>query len=171
MPKSIVVAQGKHTAISPCCLYHPQKENILKHERNSQVHYLQDISVAYLQWFENNCHLMGMQKGYTKFCSVLCVWDSCAKSVHYSKNNWPLCKSRTPGTENMAHQRLVDPCKVLLPPLCIKFGLMKYFIRALDRDGSASCSCVRTSQGLVWRRLSWMYSLAPFMSTLQRPSI
>ena len=89
--------------------------------------------------------------------------------VHYSKNNWPLRKSDTPGTENIAHQCLVDPCKVLLPPPCIKFGLMKNFIKALDRNGPESCSCVRTSLGLVWRRLRWVYSLAPNMSTLQRP--
>jgi hypothetical protein len=136
--QSIVVAQGKHTAFSPCCLYHLQKENILKHEGNSQVHYLQDISMAYMQWFERNCHLMGLQKGYTKFCSVLCIWDSCAKSVHYSKNNWPLHKSHTPGTENIAYLYLVDPHKMLLPSLCIEFGLLKNFM-ALDSNGPASC--------------------------------
>jgi len=134
------------------------------------VHYLQDISVAHLQWFERNCHLMGLQKGYTKFCSVLCIWVSCAKSVYYSKNNWPLHKSHTPGTENIAHLHLVDPHKVLLPPLCIEYGLMKNFM-ALDRNGPTSCSCLRTSQGLVWRRLRWVHSLVPNMSTLQRPSI
>jgi hypothetical protein len=39
---------------------------------------------------------------------------------------------------------------------------------ALDRNGPASCSCLRTSQVLVWRRLRWVYSLVPNMSTLQR---
>jgi hypothetical protein len=81
--------------------------------------------------------LMGLQKGYKKFCCFLCEWDSCAKSVHCCKENWPLHKSHTPGTKNVAHQPLVDPCKVLLPPLHIKLSLMKNFIQALDRNGPA----------------------------------
>ena len=33
---------------------------------------------------------------------------------------------------------LVDPRKVLLPPLHIKLGLMKLFVKALDKDESWS---------------------------------
>jgi hypothetical protein len=106
--KALFLHEGNILPLVP--LVH--KKKTLKHEGNSQVHYLQDISVAHLQWFEGNCHLMDLQKGYTKFCNVLCIWDSYAKSVHYRKNNWPLRKSQTPGTENIAYQRLVDPCSV-----------------------------------------------------------
>ena len=35
----------------------------------------------------------------------------------------------------MLHKNLVDPTKVYLPPLHIKLGLMKNFVKALDRDG------------------------------------
>jgi hypothetical protein len=61
--------------------------------------------------------LIGLQKGYTKFCYFLCEWDIRAKSVHYSKKNWPLHKSHTPGAKNVAHQPLADLHKVLVPPL------------------------------------------------------
>jgi hypothetical protein len=79
--------------------------------------------------------LMGLQKVYIKFCCFLCEWDSCAKCVHCSKN-WPLRKSHTPGTKNLAYQPLLDPRKVM-PTLHIKFGLMKNFVKALARNGPA----------------------------------
>ena len=61
--------------------------------------------------------LMWLQKSCTKFCCFLCEWGSRAKSVHYSKKNWPLPTLHTHGTKNVAHQFLVDRCKVLLPTL------------------------------------------------------
>jgi len=79
--------------------------------------------------------LMGLQKTYAKFCCFLCMWDNCARSVLYSKN-CPLYKSHTHRTKNIAHQPLVDPHKVLLPPLYIKLGLMKNSVKTLDRNGT-----------------------------------
>ena len=81
--------------------------------------------------------LVGLQKSYAKFCFLLCVWDSHARSVLYSRKNCPLYKSHTLITKNIAHQPLVDPRKVLLPPLYIKLGLMKNSVKTLDRSGTA----------------------------------
>jgi hypothetical protein len=78
---------------------------------------------------------MGLQNGYTKFCCFLCEWHSHAKGVHCSKKKWPLHKSHTPGTRNVAHQSLVHPCKVLLSVLHNKLGLMKNFVKAVYRNG------------------------------------
>ncbi|KAI6650813.1 Nuclear pore complex protein [Oopsacas minuta] len=36
----------------------------------------------------------------------------------------------------IGHSPLVDPLKILLPPLHIKLGLMKQFVRALDKEGN-----------------------------------
>jgi hypothetical protein len=46
-------------------------------------------------------------------------------------------KSLDPGTKSAQHSPLVDPKKVLLPPLHIKLGLVKHFVRAMNRDGQA----------------------------------
>jgi len=81
--------------------------------------------------------LMGLQKSYAKFCCFLCMWDSHARNVLYSKKNCPLYKSHTLRTKNIAHQPLVDPRKVLLPPLYIKLGLMNNSVKTLDRNGTA----------------------------------
>jgi hypothetical protein len=71
--------------------------------------------------------LMGLQKSYAKFYCFLCMWDRRARSVLYSKKNCPLYKSHTLRTKNIAHQPLVDPCKMLLIPLYIKLGSHEKF--------------------------------------------
>lgn len=81
--------------------------------------------------------LLGMQLGYTKFCCFLCEWDSRARSDHYKRKVWPSRKSLDPGTKSVQHSPLVDPKKVLLPPLHIKLGLVKNFVKAMNRDGEA----------------------------------
>ena len=40
------------------------------------------------------------------------------------------------GSENILHEPLVEPTKVLLPPLHIKLGIMKQLVKALDKDGT-----------------------------------
>ena len=76
---------------------------------------------------------MGQEKGCTEFCCFTCKWDGLAKSVHYTKKNWPLRKLHTLATKNIAHQPLVDTREVLLPPLHIQLCLMKNSVKALDR--------------------------------------
>jgi hypothetical protein len=80
--------------------------------------------------------LLGMQSGYTKYCCFICEWDSRAKDFHYSTKDWPLRLDITPGKMNVASSKLVEPEKILLPPLHIKLGLMKNFVKAMDKQGS-----------------------------------
>jgi hypothetical protein len=53
-----------------------------------------------------------------------------------SKNllEWPKRKNLTPGKKNVTYKPLVDPKKVYLPPLHIKLGLMKNFVKVMDHD-------------------------------------
>ena len=41
-----------------------------------------------------------------------------------------------PGDPNILNKPLIDPKKVPLPPFHIKLGLMKQFVKALDREGA-----------------------------------
>lgn len=79
--------------------------------------------------------LMGLQGGFTKYCCFLCLWDSRDRKNHFVKKAWPSRKSYTPGEKNVLNDPLVDPKNVLLPPLHIKLGLMKNFVKGMDRDG------------------------------------
>jgi hypothetical protein len=79
--------------------------------------------------------LTGMQQGYTKFCCFLCLWDSRDRQNHYTTNQWPARQTRVPGTYSIKYNSLVDPNDVLLPPLHIKLGLFKQFVKALNTEG------------------------------------
>jgi hypothetical protein len=80
---------------------------------------------------------MGLQLGYTKYCCFLCEWDSRAKTLHYLKRDWLQRKSLKVGEKNVQHPALAEWHKILLPPLRIKLGMMKNFVKAMDRTGPA----------------------------------
>jgi hypothetical protein len=79
---------------------------------------------------------LGQQGGNTKFPCFLCEWDSRAGDKHWTTKEWSKRENLTPGTKNVIHASLVDPQKVLLPLLHIKLGIMKQFVKALDKSGS-----------------------------------
>jgi len=69
--------------------------------------------------------LMGLQLGCTKYCCFVCEWDRGANTFHYLKTHWPQRNSLEVGEKNVPHPALAEWHKILLPPLHIKFGLMK----------------------------------------------
>ena len=79
--------------------------------------------------------LLGLQSGYTKYMCFLCLWDSRDDKNHWTKKDWKERKEHVPGKYNVKHVALVDPAKIYLPPLHIKLGLMKSFVRAMDLNG------------------------------------
>ena len=81
--------------------------------------------------------LMGLQQGFTKFPCYLCLWDSRNTNFHYDKRNWPPRSSYDIETHNVKHTPLVEPKKVLLPPLHIKLGLIKQFVKKLNPESDA----------------------------------
>ena len=82
--------------------------------------------------------LLGQQSGYTKFPCFLCKWDSRDRKQQYIKKVWPLRKTLEVVVKNVERKSLVDPKKMLLPPLCIKLGLMKQFVRHCQKKGRLS---------------------------------
>src|SRR6185436_6296680 len=80
--------------------------------------------------------LMGLQLGYTKYCCFLCEWDSRARSLHYVRRDWNQRNFLTVGEKNVQHLSLAEADKILLPPLHIKLGLIKNFVKAMDHSGA-----------------------------------
>ena len=80
--------------------------------------------------------LMGLQGDFTKHCYFLCLWDSRATAQHYETKEWPKRNSCAPGVKNIQHIPLVNADKVLMPPLHIKLGLMKNFVKAMAKQNS-----------------------------------
>ncbi|XP_036332303.1 uncharacterized protein LOC118743646 [Rhagoletis pomonella] len=78
-----------------------------------------------------------MQSGFTKFCCFLCLWDSRATEHHYVRKEWQSRTQYEPGQQNVSAEPLVNPQDIFLPPLHIKLGLIKNFVKALNREGPA----------------------------------
>ena len=79
--------------------------------------------------------LLVLQLGYTKHMCFLCLWDSRQHNSHYAVKVWPPRQSSQIRKHNVQHHPLVSSAHVLLPPLHIKLGLMKNFLKATNRDG------------------------------------
>ncbi len=81
--------------------------------------------------------LSGLQLGNTKYPCYLCHWDSRAKDCHYVVSQWPARNNSKCGVNNIVHRPLVRQQDILAPPLHIKLGLAKNFIKALSKEGRA----------------------------------
>jgi len=79
--------------------------------------------------------LVGLQTGNIKYPCILCLWDSRARDLHWIQKNWPKRLEWRIHSNNVIHESLVDIERILLPPLHIKLGLMKQFVKALNKDG------------------------------------
>ena len=78
---------------------------------------------------------LGQQGGYTKYPCFLCYWDSRADKDHCVRKEWLSRHMLIPAEKNVINEPLVDQKNIILPLLHIKLGIMKLFIKALDRDG------------------------------------
>ena len=102
---------------------------------------LEKISFKQYQWIlcldlKMVGFLLGLQGGYTKFPCFLCLWDSKARTEHWIKKDWPARSELIPGSLNVVPLPLVERSKIVFPPLHIKLGIMKQFVKALDKDGN-----------------------------------
>lgn len=80
--------------------------------------------------------LLGLQSGFTKYPCFICLWDSRARFLHYSKTHvWPLRVELEVGSHNVLKDALVDRAAIIFPFLHLKLGFMKQFVTALDKDG------------------------------------
>jgi hypothetical protein len=97
--------------------------------------------------------ILGQQSGFTKFPCFLCLWDSRDRSSHYTKKDWPPRVTMLTGSMNILKKPLVEPSKILLPPLHIKLGLMKQFVKALDKEGHCFTFLVKQFPALSTAKL------------------
>ena len=79
--------------------------------------------------------LLGQQGGYTKYPCFLCLWDSRAKDKHWNQRTWPVRANMTVGEKNVINEPMVVREKIIFRPLHIKLGLIKQFVKALDKEG------------------------------------
>lgn len=81
--------------------------------------------------------LCGLQTGYTKNMCFLCLWDSRSVSNQYQNRDWQPRQTPILRQHNLINQPLVPMEKVLLPPLHIKLGIVKSFIKTIVKKGNS----------------------------------
>ena len=68
--------------------------------------------------------LVGLQGGFTKFPCYLCHGDSRDTIAHYHRRIRPKRSEYSVGYSNIKRDPLIDPTKILLPPLRINLDLI-----------------------------------------------
>lgn len=99
------------------------------------------------------CLLLGQQRGYTKYPCFLCMWDSRAREKHWVQSKWPPRSDLKPGDPNILHQPLVDRKNIIFPPLHIKLGLMKQFVKTLSIEGDCFKYLISVFPGLSYEKI------------------
>ncbi|GBM57446.1 hypothetical protein AVEN_24217-1 [Araneus ventricosus] len=64
-----------------------------------------------------------------------CTWGSRAREKHWVQSNWPPRSDLKPYDPNILHKPLVDRKNIIFPPLHMKLGLVKQFVKALSIEG------------------------------------
>ena len=112
--------------------------------------------------------LLGQQKGYTKFPCFLCMWDSRDRENHWTQKEWPKRDTVKAGMPNVIHESIVSRDKIIFPPLHIKLGLMKQFVKALHLDGECFQHILRTFPRLSSEKIKAGVFDGPQIRTLVR---
>ena len=97
--------------------------------------------------------LLGQQGGFMKHPCFLCYWDSRATDQHWVKKDWPAREDLAVGDKNITNEPLVNSDCIILPPLHIKLGLMKQFVKVLNKDGDCFNYIAKIFLGLSIEKL------------------
>lgn len=79
--------------------------------------------------------LCGLQSGYIKHMCFLCDWNSREKGNHYEMNEWKMREESIHRDANVIRAPLVPKEKILLPPLHVKLGIVKNFVKQIAKRG------------------------------------
>ena len=97
--------------------------------------------------------LLGQQRGFTKYPCYLCMWDSRAREKHWNQKEWPIRETLKAGMPNIVNDPIVSREKIIFPPLHIKLGLMKQFVKALNTDGECFQHIFSVLPGLSFEKI------------------
>ena len=109
-------------------------------EKYDEIKFVREnISYKQHQWIICiNLKMVGfleLQSSYTKFPCFLCLWVNWARKEQWTKKDWPVRSELILGSLNVLAPPLVECAKIEFPPLHIKLGIMKQFVKALEKDG------------------------------------
>ena len=98
-------------------------------------------------------NLLGQRKGFTKFPCFLCMRDSRARDIHWIQKDWPIRDTLEAGMPNIIQDPIIYRDKIIFPPLHIKLGLMKQFVKALETEGECFQHIITALPGLSFEKI------------------
>ena len=111
--------------------------------------------------------LLDQQKGYAKFTCFLCMWDSQDQENHWFQKKWPKRDTLKAGMPNVIYDQTVSRNKIIFPPLHIKLGLMKQFVKALRLDGKCFQHLLHTFPDISYKKIKEGIFDGPQIHTLR----
>lgn len=78
----------------------------------------------------------GLQLGWTNHACFLCDWHTRYAGNQYEKNDWPARGEQQIGEMNIQREALIPNERILIPPLHVKLGIMKNFVKSLPRESA-----------------------------------
>ena len=99
---------------------------------------------------------------------LLCLWDSRDCENHWTQKEWPKRDTLKAGMPNVIHEPIVSRDKTIFPPLHIKLGLMKQFVKALLLDSECFQHILRSFPGLSYEKIKAEVFDGPQIRTLGR---
>ena len=112
--------------------------------------------------------LLGQQRGFTKYPCFLCLWDSRAREKHWTQKEWPKREALEVGMPNIVNEPIVSRDRIIFPPLHIKRGLMKQFVKALNRESESFQHIVSAFPALSFEKIKAGVFDGPQIRTLIR---
>ena len=79
--------------------------------------------------------LLGQQSSNMKYPCFICLWDTRARNNPWVKKGWPPRDFMRVGKPNVINKPLFAKKKMIIPPMHIKFGLIKQLMNALPITG------------------------------------
>lgn len=97
--------------------------------------------------------LLRQKSGFTKYLCFLCTWRV-GTEQNITQSEWPACEELMPcRTRNIIMDPLANRDRILFPPLHIKLGFIKQFIKALEKDGDCFEYLCQAFPGLTIEKL------------------
>lgn len=135
--KAVLLHNGNQYPSLPIAHSVNMKEEYINVKKLLDVLKYDDFGWEVIGDFKMITFLMGLQGGFTKYSCYLCLWDSRDTANHYTCKVWPPRSNFEIGQKNVKYEALVPQEKILLPPLHIKLGLIKQFVKQLDHDSTS----------------------------------
>ena len=130
---------------------------VLKEKYNTIKQVMEHVNYSRYKWvlcvdLKMVTFLLSQQSCYTKHPCFLCMWDSRAKEEHYTRKEWPFLELKV-GEKNVINEALVPRNKIIFPPLHIRLGLMKQFVKALNKEDDCFKYICKSFPGLKVEKL------------------